>query len=38
VFNRDVSPTVARAVAEEAERAGATREISGETAEFSLPV
>jgi len=37
VFNRDVSPTVARAVAQEAERAGATREISGETAEFSLP-
>ncbi len=36
VFNRDVSPAVARAVAEEAARAGATRDEPG-TVEFSLP-
>ncbi len=37
VFNRDVSREVARAVAEEAERAGAVRELSADTAEFSIP-
>jgi len=36
VFNRDVSLQVARAVAEEAERAGATHPLA-ETAEFSVP-
>ena len=36
VFNRDVSRQVARAVAEEAERAGASRALA-ETAEFSIP-
>ena len=36
VFNRDVSRRVAGAVAEEAERAGASRELA-ETAEFSIP-
>ena len=36
VFNRDVSREVARAVAEEAERAGAVRAAT-ETAELSLP-
>ena len=36
VFNRDVSQEVARAVAEEAERAGAARELT-DTAELSLP-
>jgi malate dehydrogenase (oxaloacetate-decarboxylating) len=36
VFNRDVSQEVARAVAEEAERAGAARAFT-ETAELSLP-
>ena len=36
VFNRDVSREVARAVAEEAGRAGAARTLE-DTAEFSLP-
>ena len=36
VFNRDVSREVARAVAEEAERAGAIRALT-DTAEISLP-
>ncbi|HZI92393.1 MAG TPA: NAD-dependent malic enzyme [Thermoleophilaceae bacterium] len=36
VFNRDVSREVARAVSEEAERAGATRALT-DTAELSLP-
>ena len=36
VFNRDVSVAVARAVSEEAERAGATRDLA-ETAELSVP-
>jgi malate dehydrogenase (oxaloacetate-decarboxylating) len=36
VFNRDVSRQVARAVAEEAERTGATETLQ-ETAEFSVP-
>ena len=37
VFNRDVSREVARAVAEEAERAGPVREPTTDTAELSLP-
>jgi len=36
VFNRDVSVAVARAVSEEAERAGATRDLA-ETGELSVP-
>ncbi len=36
VFNRDVSRQVARAVAEEAERAGAVQDLP-QTAEFSIP-
>ena len=36
VFNRDVSQRVAQAVAEEAERAGATHTLA-DTAEFSVP-
>jgi malate dehydrogenase (oxaloacetate-decarboxylating) len=36
VFNRDVAPEVARAVAEEAEREGAAR-LDDQTAELSLP-
>jgi len=36
VFNRDVSQRVAQAVAEEAERAGATQPLT-DTAEFSIP-
>ena len=37
VFNREVSRAVARAVAEEAERAGSVREQTTDTAEFSIP-
>ena len=36
VFNRDVSAAVARAVSEEAERAGETRDLA-ESAELSVP-